>query len=241
VIPPSPVGSVVRPTPAEAAAGSAAPSRSTASPSRSTPTGSGPAYRGSTTTAPTPSHSPLSTAGAPAAAHRSDVRGGPAAPPTMAATLGRADVGTSASSVPARVPAPSTTPPTFAANGLAVSVGNQVSRQGLAPTEFLPAVSSVERAGLLGPWSGASRMRATALEPGSSGGSTRNPMAPAPPEPSAPGLGASAGNGGGGFFFAFFAVLGLLALTIPQLDRRFRLLDKLGRPLPFVLLLDRPG
>jgi hypothetical protein len=58
---------------------------------------------------------------------------------------------------------------------------------------------------------------------------------------SLPGLGESAASGGGGLFFPLFAVLGLSALALAQFFRRLRLLEKLSRPLPFVLLLERPG
>jgi hypothetical protein len=95
--------------------------------------------------------------------------------------------------------------------------------------------------GLLKPLTIVSLTRVTAPGHGAAAVSTPNPPAPVPETPTVPGLGASASNGGGVFFFAVFAVLGLFALTVPQLDCRFRLVGALGRPLRFVLLLDRPG
>jgi hypothetical protein len=43
------------------------------------------------------------------------------------------------------------------------------------------------------------------------------------------------------FFYGFAAVLGILALVVPQLVRRRRLSPELARPTPFALLPAEPG
>jgi hypothetical protein len=75
------------------------------------------------------------------------------------------------------------------------------------------------------------------------GPSTSPPPAQAP-LPGAPPDGAGAlvaAGSSSGFSFACAALLGLLALMLPRLVRRFRLDSELGRPAPFVLLPADPG
>jgi hypothetical protein len=74
----------------------------------------------------------------------------------------------------------------------------------------------------------------------SAAGSKADPSAPAPPTPSGTGVGTASASGGTGTFF-FFGVLAAVALIVSQLCRPLRFKRELGRPLPFVLLLDRPG
>jgi hypothetical protein len=116
-----------------------------------------------------------------------------------------------------------------------------MSRPGLVAGASAPALSTPQRAGLLRLLDAASPIGMVAREPGFLGGSTANPPAPVPPASLVTGPGSAAASGGSGFVFALSAVLGHLAPKIPQLDRRFGLLIARGRPLPFVVLLDRPG
>jgi hypothetical protein len=71
------------------------------------------------------------------------------------------------------------------------------------------------------------------------------PPVPAAPLVSAPALGGTGiGAGSSGFFFFFFAaaaLLELLALVVPRLTGRLRIMSEVGRPAPFIALLAEPG
>jgi hypothetical protein len=97
----------------------------------------------------------------------------------------------------------------------------------LSPAPFEPAVTTV----LVHP--PASKLRAAPpLSPA--------PAAPLADAPTSGGIGAGAGSPG--FFFSPSAsLLELLTPPVPRLTGRLLIMSEVGRPAPFIALLDEPG
>jgi hypothetical protein len=69
-----------------------------------------------------------------------------------------------------------------------------------------------------------------------------SPSAPLPERaPFGPGAETTASGGVGLFFFSVVALMALIVLIVPRLSCHLRGVQELGTPLPFLLLLERPG